>query len=505
MKAETTHLPGSKVELQITAEPEDINSVFQKAYQRLSQQSTVPGFRRGKAPAGLMKRHYGEDLIRQMAWRVFVEELYLPALEDNDLRPLFQPELPDLEEVEDFAEGQTMELKTVLTVHPRPRVPDYKSLKLLRPSTDVSDEEIDQQLQELREAYGERVDVDRTAVAEGDVVRAEVQICRADNEELIQETTSEFVADRDGDEPVARKLAGHMLAQTVTDETTVSGDHPNADLAGQRVIIKATIREIKERRLPELNDEFATRVDEELASLEALRNRIEEQLQQGKEDAAQRAVRNLAVAVVDTASDIDLPEELVKSVTASQMESYMQYLQQEGVSAEDSVRALQDDEDGVVSAAADQAMRGLKLHYIFQAIAETEGLEVSDEDVQEAISGYAQDNDLDEQMVKDAVALHEEVEDQVRNYAYRQKVIQILIDNAKIEEVPWEGYAVRARRYVEEYPDELRNTREDSGGPETDEPVTAGQEAAPAGPEPDQASPEMQSAHDKAEENSELC
>lgn len=488
MRVDKTELPNSKVELQITAEPEDVDKVFAKAYQRLSQQGQVPGFRPGKAPATLIKRQYGEDVIRQMAWGAFVEDVYLPAIEDTELRLLLQPELPQLEEVADFAEGQTVQLKTVVTVHPRPRMPDYKSLKLLEPSTEVSDEGIDRQLEELREAYAEEVEVEREAVAEGDVVRCQVEVRRADNEEVVEEATSEFVANRDSDQPVARRLAGHILGQSVTDETTVAADHEDSDLAGQKLIIKATIKEIKERQLPELDDEFAAKIDEELEGVAALRQRVREQLQESKKRTAEQAVGNMAVAVLAAATDIDLPEELVNSVTASEVESYMQYLRQEGVSTEQALQAVEDDEGGVVSEATVQAEQGLRLHYIFQEIAETEELEISDDDLQDAVSSYAQDNNLDEQMVKEAMELHEEVEDRVRNYALRQEVIGLLVDNAEIEQVPWEGFAVRARKHIEEYPEELRKTREDLVAAEAEEQVIAEEES----PAADEAGPEQQ-------------
>ncbi len=499
MKVDTTELPGSKVELQITAEPEDIDRAFAQAYERLSRQGQVPGFRPGKAPAALVKRRYDEDTIRQLAWGVFVQDVYLPVIEDSDLRLLVQPDLPDLEEVEDFAEGQTMELKMVLTVHPRPRMPDYKSLKLLKPSTEVSDEEVDDQLEELRQAYAEEIQVDRDAVAEGDVVRAEVQVCRADSEEIIEEATSQFIADREGDQPIARKLAGHILGQTVTDETTVAADHEDDDLAGQKVIVKATIKDIKERQLPELDDEFAAKVDEQLESLEALRDRIREQLGESKKRSAEQAVANMAVGVVAAATDIDLPEELVNSVTASEVESYMQYLQQEGVSAEQALQVVEDDEGGVVSEAALQAKQGLQLRYIFQEIVEAEELEISDDEVQDAVSSYAQDNNLDEQMVRQAMEVHEEVEGRVRNFALRQKVIRVLVDNAEIEQVPWEGFAVRARKYIEEYPEELRQTREDLLAAEADEQVVAEEESSAAGEDEPELKAEVEPDLDSGE------
>ncbi len=465
VKVETNELPGSKVEVQVTADPEDMRNIFAKTYQRLAQQGQVPGFRPGKAPAAVIKRQYPQDVIRRLAWGLFVEDIYVPALENSRLRPLAGPQFPDLDEVENFAEGETVEVKTVLTVHPRPKLPDYKSLKLLRPDTEVSDEDVQQQLEQLREAYAEEIEVDRDSVAEGDVVQAEVQVCRADTEEVIEETTARFIADRDSDQPVARKLSGHMVGQTVTDETTIAEGHADEELAGQTVIVKATIKEIKQRQLPELDDEFAGQVDEELESLEALRDRIREQLTRSREAAGDEAARNMAMNVVAAATDIDLPEELVNSVTADQVESYMQYLQQEGVSTEQTLEAVQQDEEGVVSEAAYRAQQGLKLHYIFQEIAELEELEIADEDLDDAVGSYAQDNNLDEQMVRQAIQLHEEVADQVRDYARRHQVMQLLVDNAEIEQVPWDGFAVRMRKHIEEYPEQLRQTRKELAEP----------------------------------------
>jgi len=162
----------------------------------------------------------------------------------------------------------------------------------------------------------------------------------------------------------------------------------------------------------------------------------------------------MATTLVMQASKIDLPQELIDNVTASQVQSYMQYLQGQGLSADESVQAMRDDQDTV----SNQVIDGLKLHYVFQAIADQEEIEITDEDLEAAIPGYAAENDIDEQMVREAAEVHEEMENRLRNFATQERIIQILLENAEIEEVPWEAYSLRAKRHMDQYVEELRRT-----------------------------------------------
>jgi len=464
VKLDKEVMPGSRVKVTLTAESEDVDRAFAKAYEQLRNAGNVPGFRPGKAPNAILKRHYSQELIRELAWNVFLDDIYAPALEDSDLNPIFPPQVPSLDEVENFAEGQEVAVETVLTVHPEPRLPDYKSLKLIKAGTDVSDEEIDEQLEQLRESYADEIEVERESVAEGDLVQVAMKIIGPDGN-IIEQSDSEFIADRDSDQPVARKLSGHMIGQTITDETTIAEDFDDEQLAGQTVTIEATIKSLKERRLPELDDDFAADVDKNLTSLKELRERIADQLAASKRRIAERNLRNMAINVVMQASEIDLPQELIDNVTASQVQSYMQYLQSQGLSPEESLQAVHAEQETVNS----QVINGLRLHYVFQAIAEQEEIEITDEDLEAAIPQYAAENDLDEQIVREAAEVHEEMEKRLRNFAMQERVIQILLENAEIEEVPWEAYPLHAKRHIDQYVEELSRSGKPAEASESEE------------------------------------
>jgi len=157
VKLDKEVMPGSRVKVTLTAEPEDIDKVFAKAYDQLRNEGRVPGFRPGKAPNAILKRHYNNELIQELAWSAFLEDIYAPALQDSDLNPIFPPQVPSLDEVNDFTEGQPIEVETVLTVHPEPDLPDYKALKLIKARTEVTDEEIDEQRARRRDRRGKRI------------------------------------------------------------------------------------------------------------------------------------------------------------------------------------------------------------------------------------------------------------------------------------------------------------------------------------------------------------
>lgn len=449
LKLKTQRLPGSRLEICVDADAEEVEKAFDSAFSYLARETQIPGFRSGKAPRAVLERRFEADTIRQLAWQRFLERSYLPALEDLKIRPVGEPKMPEVDEVEGFEPGQTLVMTSTIAVHPEPQLPDYRALKLVRPCAEVTEEEVDEHLELLRRTQATHHRVERNTVETGDLVTAQVQVLDPESAEILEEYQADFRANPESENELEQKLVGAERGQPVEYEHTLSQEQEAPELSDKTVLIKATVEKIEEETLPELNDELAQAIDDSLSTVAELREYVRERLEKQFAETADQAVRGLAMAVVAKNTEIDLPEELVQNLATSEMNRYMDDLQAKGASIEEAVQAVTDQESGLMQHAQSSAQQTLKRHYIFEAIAEREGLEVSEEDLDRELLDYAQEHGLAEATLRQMATMQPETEEQFREQARRTKVMALLVENAEIEEVPREGYAVWARRLLE--------------------------------------------------------
>ena len=446
----TERLPGSKLEIRVEADAAEIEKAYDRVFSLLAEQAQVPGFRPGRAPRAILERRFPAEDLRRMAWREFLENSFAPALEELKIRPLGEPELPDLEDVEAFQRGQEFELVTTVAVHPEPSLPDYHALKLVAPSAEVTSEDVDEQLERLRLAHARREVADRDEVAEGDSVSVCVHVTDAQTGEELDHSDSEVTAGAEGDSELARRLVGAKKGEELEFEMTLSEPQPDPELVGKQARLKAQVEQIHEVILHDLNEEFAKSVDETLETVEDLREYVKGRLQEQFDRQRQRALRDLAIALVDAGTRMELPESLVQSMTHAETRKLHEHLVGEGLSQEAALEMLQDRETGLLEQAAMDAMQNLRLHYIFQALAEAEGLEPGEEDVDRALVDYAREYGLEAGHLRQMVDMQPESEHQFHDQALRRLVVDRLLESAEVQEVARDAYPLMARRLLEE-------------------------------------------------------
>jgi len=473
VRFETTTLEGSRVELSVNLAPEDVNELFDNVYKQLSQRGGIRGFRPGKAPKGLIKRYYGADVIRNAAWMEFVQDKLPRIIEQADLEVIDQPQLPTLDEIE-FEEGSELQLKAIVTVRPRARLHNYKGLKLLRPTVEVSDEEIDNTIQQLRESFAEEREVDRDVVADGDIVEAKVRVRIEGREGEPQEQLQKIVVGSGQyDPPIDEKLKGHLVGQTVQAQKVLPDDYEDEALRGKTVTVEATIERIKVKQLPELNDEFAQQVDaDKYQTLEQLREGVRQQIREQKEQAARRALEEQIVEQLLQQAEVDLPPRLVEQVADAEYQRYLQDLQAQGLDLQAALELGEMTQEQLRERLTARAERGLKLELIWEALIEAENLQVSDEELEEELNVYASEGDLDLDLLRQAVQVQEQLQNTLRQRVLRRKAIDVIIDAAQIEEVPAEDLEARLLARTVTSGQAQDSTQ---AGPESEEAAAAGQ------------------------------
>lgn len=475
METTVKPLPGSQVQVTITLEPAEVNSFFDKVYQRLSQSGRIRGFRPGKAPKSIVRHVFGEDQIRASAYVQIIEELLPKALESLGRRVLGEPALPAFEEVA-LAENTPVTLPITVSVYPEAQVGELGEMKILRPSLGAADKEVQEVVEELREQKASFEEVTR-AVAPGDRVTADLAFYEGDElKSSRQGMTFEAVAPQEGEEPtVASRVIGHFVGQTVVVETKGDDEASTTEHAPSRV--EVTIRKVEQKVLPELSDDFARSVGD-YENLGALEEDIRSQLAAQKQRRAWERMESQALAYLLAATDVELPEILLQQVTAARLEELDEDIRGLGSSLQELSAAGTLDIQKVEDAERQRAAVGLEVKLALEALAKREDLEPEEQDIEAEIEELARKTRNEVDFVRQAYELQDDVREQIESRALVRRAVRWIIEKAQVEEVPDEEFEERYRQLLEE----LEQRRRERRAARAQETVTEEEEAQSSQP-----------------------
>ncbi len=527
MDVDVRELGGSRVIVHVSLDVNEVQSAFDKTYGELSQRGGVKGFRPGKVPRTILERYYDPNVIRAVTYEALVQDRFEQACEDNNLRPVSPPSIevgppPDEDEalaeaikekagldedvdaeaedgaaeVEDvetdendepevpLVEGEAFEFHTVLTVFPRPALPDIAELKLRRPVAEVTDEQIQERMEQLRDLNATEVEVDRDAVAEGDLVTADLVVAM-EGEELPEGEEPEpqqqdfVVGQREYTPPIDREMIGHAVGDTVELEVDYPEDHEDAGLAGRKGTITATITSLKGRELPELSDEFAASIGE-YETLDDLRENVKEQIAKAGENYAAEEMRSQALRYIIEGTEVEIPEEFITDAADRSFEGLQQDLQRSGMSLEDFAEAANVDEDTLAANQRARAESGLKLHFALESLSEQWGIEASETDMLEEMQAIADETGSDLMVVQQAAALQPGFGEELRDRATRRMLVDRIVAEAQVEDVPADEYQAEQEAEAAAQADEEPEVAEPAEGEATETPDAAEAESVDA-------------------------
>ncbi len=305
MKVSTQQLPESQVLLEIEVDSEQLEKSMDRAYRKLAQRVDVPGFRKGKTPRNMLERHVGRGRILEEAIDIAVPEAYNKALLDHDIDAIGQPQI-------ELTSAEPLAFKATVPIRPTVELGDYSSIRVPREAVEVDEGDVDKTIDELRRRYAVHEPVER-AVQVNDIIRADVRIL-VDEKEVYKDDDAELHL-REGKtvllpgfvEGVAGAKKGTPTQVTVTVPEDAGGS-----LAGKTATVEITIKEVKEERLPDPDDDFAQQVGEGFAGIEALKERLRGDIRERAEGMAEEKYREDALtALVENAAKIEFPPVLV--------------------------------------------------------------------------------------------------------------------------------------------------------------------------------------------------
>ncbi len=369
----------------VTLQIEDsvLESAKDAAAKRLSQDLKLKGFRPGKAPTKVVEATVGADKLRSEAIDLTLPSLVGEALTEAGLRPATTPVVQELRDIDD---GVEVEVK--VTLWPKlERPPIYEGRRVSIETPEVTEEEIDEQIERLRDQFAELEDVQRPLV-EGDY--AVINLTASQHDKQIEELTATDLTYPVGSGSFVPGLDENLIGNSAGGIVKFTQALPEGfgEYGGQDVTLQVLVKSVRQKKLPELNDAWVEDVTE-FESIDALRAELNEGLQEHKRAGSRRQLTDKVLEELVEDMDVELPDALLDAEMEYQVHRFLHRLEQQGIGLTDYLQVTGQDEEAFVADVRAQAKRALEVRILLDAVGEAEGIEVTDEELQEAMASLA--------------------------------------------------------------------------------------------------------------------
>jgi len=408
--------------LHIELEDEDTAPYIDRGYRRLVQRVSIPGFRKGKAPRSIVENYFGREALLRESLDQMVSEVTSRAIEEQELETAGLPSIELLE-----LEPVTVEAKVALT--PTVGLGSYKELRVPEEPVETSEDDVQQRLDELQKGIAPWEPVERP-VDLGDMITVTVQ-GTVDGKTMLDQKDSVIVVEAGSVVPLpgfAEQLAGTEVGVQKEFDLPVGDDHADASLAGKTVHFTATVSNVKERNLPELDDEFAKSVGDDYESLDALRDKIREEIEDEASKAATTRYREAALDELLKVATVELPSLLIEHEVEHMVERRDQFVERLNIRKDDYLRYTGKTEDEIKAEMKEQAIERLSRSYALAELAKQADLEMYDDEIDAEVTRLA---DSGTDSVAGLSLDSPEVRSSVRETLLVEKAIEHLTEIAK--------------------------------------------------------------------------
>ncbi len=376
MKVSVEDVSPVQKRLSVEIPAETVNSMVDKAVNQLRKTVSVPGFRKGKVPKSIIKREYSSR-IKAEVMQQLIEDSIGDAIQESKVTMLLQPQLDSSSELN---EKEPFTYSVLMDIEPEFTVPDFRKFELVRPKIEVTEEEIDEQIEALRRHFGtvEVLDEPRP-LKEGDVAIIDYTV-EAEGEPIEDLTVQDYyveVGRGNINETLEKGLIGMEKGEERIIEVSYPEDAINSKLAGKTVKYRVVLKDIQVRNMPEVDDEFAQKFGIGLKTVDDLREKLRKQILKDKEEAADRIIREQLFEKFLGAVDFPVPERLVDRKLDQMIDNVASHMQERGVNLEQAGI----DEEKLREKMRDDALGQVKIEMILDKIAEQENVEIPTEEL----------------------------------------------------------------------------------------------------------------------------
>jgi trigger factor len=424
MKAELIDVSKCKKNLDIEIPQEVVDAEISHIAQDFAKKARVPGFRPGKAPVGVVKTRYRDEIVSEMMHHL-LPKYFGDAVEERKLEIVKAPQFESV----DYASGKPLRFKAVFEVYPNLDISNYTGIPVEQTSTAVEDSEVEESLKRLQEDMAELAPVlEDRPVQEGDFTEISFTGTIEGDEQPI---TAEKAVAEVGGKTTLKEFTDNLLGMKVNDEKTFPvsyrEDYPEKRLAGKTAEYKVKVETIKRKDVPEINDEFAQRFGD-YKTLDELKKKIREDIEKQKTDGAQEQMREKLLEWLEDNNEFEIPESLVERQLQVRVQRLMRDLARQGINPQ----RLDVDWGKIREDQQKQAARDVKGSLILDYISNKENIRVTDEEIEAEIDKIAAETQRPREKVREVLGKDSGLDrlgEQIRN----KKTLDFLQERAHIQ------------------------------------------------------------------------
>ncbi|MCI7261050.1 MAG: trigger factor [Selenomonas sp.] len=426
MKVTAENGENQQVTLTIEVEAAEVTKAVNKAAKRLANRVNIPGFRKGKAPRIIVERHVGTDALMQEAFDLIAPQAFDNALKEQKIEPVTRPNI-DIVTLED---GKDLVFKATVTPRPEVKLGDYKGLKVEKQVAEVKDEDVEKQIKNFQDRQGKMVDApEGAAVENGDFTTL--------NFEGFVDGTP-FEGGKGEDYPLQigsgsfipgfeDQLVGAKIGEEKEVNVTFPEEYHSKDLAGKAAMFKCTIKSIKRKELPEINDELAKKVSK-FDTLDELKADIRKNLEENAERKAENDQKSAAIEQATNNIQVDIPAVMIDNRVTAMIQEMAMRLEQQGMKLEQYLQYAGTDIAKIREDYRETAEKNVKTDLMLEEVAKAEDIKVEAKDLDAEVAAMAAAYGATPQQVQKIIKEQGRIGDLAAS-VLRKKTAQFIIDN----------------------------------------------------------------------------
>ena len=426
MSLQVEKLEKNMAKLTIEASAEDLEKAIEKAYQKQKSQISIPGFRKGKVPRQMVEKMYGKEVFYEDAANELIPDAYDKALSECEEDIVSSPKI----EVTQIESGKPFIFTATVALKPEVKLGKYKGVKIDKIDTEVTEEEVDAEIDRERENNARSITVEDRPVKDGDITTL-------DFEGFVDGVA--FDGGKGENYPLTigsgafipgfeEQLVGAEIGKEVEVKVTFPEDYQAENLKGKDAVFKCTIKEIKEKELPELDDEFASEVSE-FDTLAEYKEDVRKNLTEKKEKDAKNAREDAAIKAVVEEAEMEIPEAMLETQQRQMVDEFAQRITMQGLSMEQYFQFTGTSYQQMLEQVKPQAEERIKSRLVLEAIAKAENIEVTDEDYEKELETMSEVYQMEVDKVKELMGDREK-KNIMQDLAVR-KAAEFVTENAK--------------------------------------------------------------------------
>lgn len=425
MSVQVEKLEKNMAKLTIEVSSEEFENAIAKAYKKNKNKISMPGFRKGKAPRAMIEKMYGKGIFYEDAANSIIPDAYADAAKESELEIVAQPEI-DVTQIES---GKPFIFTATVALKPEVTLGEYKGIEVEKKEVEVTDEEVEAEINKARESNARMLDIDDRATQDGDTVLIDFdgyvdgkqfEGGKADDYSLVLGSHS-FI------DNFEEQLVGKNIGDDVEVNVTFPENYQAEELQGKPAVFKVKIKEIKVKELPELDDDFAQDVSN-FDTIAEYKEDLKKKLTENKEEALKREREEAVIGKIIENAQMDIPEQMVDAQTRQMTQEFAQRLSSQGLSIDQYMQFTGLTPQKMIEELKPQALKRIQSRLVLEAVVAAENIETTEEELDKEIENMASMYQMEVDKLKEVIG--EEEKKQIGLDLAVQKAVEIVTEAA---------------------------------------------------------------------------